>query len=63
MARIEIKDLEESIELDSQAMATVVGGKTQGQASMVSTQRKFDRLNPTWLTNLMTPEAFSYGRK
>ena len=57
MARIEIKDLEENIKLDSQAMATILGGKAQGQVSMTTTQRKFDRLNPAWLTSLMTQEV------
>ncbi len=56
MARIEIKDLEENIKLDSQAMATILGGKTQGRSSISITRRKFDRLNPAWLTRLVTQD-------
>ena len=57
MARIEIKDLEENTQLDSQAMAAILGGKAQGQVSMTTTRRRFDRLNPVWLTRLMTQET------
>ncbi len=57
MAKIEIKDLEENIKLDNQAMASILGGKSQGKASTSTMLRKFDRLNPAWLTRLMTQDV------
>jgi hypothetical protein len=57
MARIEIRDLEESIELDSIAMATIIGGKSHELSKRTATRRNFDRLNPAWLVRLINKES------
>lgn len=60
MARIEIKDLTEDTELDSQAMANIIGGKSQGQViTSVASRRRFDRLNPAWLVRLTTQKPLN----
>ena len=60
MARIEIKDLTEDTELDSQAMANIIGGKSQGQVmTSGASQRRFDRLNPAWLVRLTAQEPLN----
>jgi len=60
MARIEIKDLTEDTELDSQAMANIIGGKSQGQAmTSAASRRRFDRLTPAWLVRLTTQEPLN----
>ncbi len=60
MARIEIKDLTEDTELDSQAMANIIGGKSQGQVmTSAASRRRFDRLNPAWLVRLTTQEPLN----
>lgn len=60
MAKIEIKDLTEDTELDSQAMANIIGGKSKGQGmSSAASRRRFDRLNPAWLVRLTTQEPLN----
>jgi hypothetical protein len=55
MANIIIEDLAENIELDSRAMANILGGKSWGKTALASvTRRKFDRFNPVWLARLVT---------